>query len=251
LEVVGALQRRRAAGTLLAGACRPAEVEWLQCTYEHILQHDSDGRAAAVFIAPFVGYTAYLEAASVAATILLINNTGDFSATQQQLRACLPFIADAAELMMQPRIHEEYSLAREGRLVSSLRELIMRIEHGVIPRGADSARLLDSWQRLQRSGVLQRRDVDRAIQFNHERGDARLSAHVAAAAAPGLRSCGLASCGAREAHPAHFKSCSACRGVAYCCKEHQAEHWPAHKAACKAARKAAAAANDDAGPSDA
>ncbi len=65
------------------------------------------------------------------------------------------------------------------------------------------------------------------------------SATVAAAAAPGLRRCGLAACGALEAHPSHLKSCAACRGVAYCCKEHQTEDWPSHKAACKAARKGA------------
>jgi hypothetical protein len=69
---------------------------------------------------------------------------------------------------------------------------------------------------------------------------------LAAATSLERRSCGLASCGAREAHPDHFKSCAACRGPVYCCKEHQTEHWPSHKAACKAARKAAAAADDDA-----
>ena len=68
--------------------------------------------------------------------------------------------------------------------------------------------------------------------------------------ASGLRSCALAGCGAREAHPAHFKSCAACRAVVYCCREHQVAGWPAHKKACKAARKAAAAADveDGAGP---
>jgi hypothetical protein len=38
----------------------------------------------------------------------------------------------------------------------------------------------------------------------------------------------------------HFKRCSACKTIVYCCKEHQLEHWPAHKRECKAARKAAA-----------
>ena len=49
-----------------------------------------------------------------------------------------------------------------------------------------------------------------------------------------------AQCGAREAEPKLFKVCSRCAGAAYCCKEHQTEHWPTHKAACKAASKAAA-----------
>ena len=40
-------------------------------------------------------------------------------------------------------------------------------------------------------------------------------------------------------HPAHFKSCAACRTVVCCCREHQVAGWPGHKKACKAARKAA------------
>ena len=66
----------------------------------------------------------------------------------------------------------------------------------------------------------------------------------------GLRRCALASCGATEAHALHFKRCTGCRAVVYCCREHQVEGWPGHKKACKAARKAAAA-EDEAGPSDA
>ena len=68
--------------------------------------------------------------------------------------------------------------------------------------------------------------------------------------ATGLRSCALPGCGAMEAHPAHFKSCAACRMVVYCCREHQAADWSAHKKACKTMRNAAAAV-DEAGPSGA
>jgi hypothetical protein len=106
-----------------------------------------------------------------------------------------------------------------------------------------------SFRRLQQSGVLERRGVDAAMERNSLGVDASDSAAAAAAAAPGLQCCALESCGAREAHPAHFKSCAACRGPVYCSKEHQTEHWPSHKAACKAARKAAAAGVDGAGPS--
>ena len=67
-------------------------------------------------------------------------------------------------------------------------------------------------------------------------------AAAAEAAARGLRTCSLASCGSKEAHVSHFKRCSACQQAFYCCREHQLADWPAHKAACKAARKAAAAA---------
>ncbi len=56
------------------------------------------------------------------------------------------------------------------------------------------------------------------------------------------RLCALETCSARTEPPApRFLSCAACRIPAYCCKEHQAEDWPAHKAACKAARKKKAA----------
>jgi hypothetical protein len=88
--------------------------------------------------------------------------------------------------------------------------------------------------------VLQRRGVDEAIRDADREHDASRNAAAAAAAAPGLRTCALASCGARERHPSHFKSCAACRIPVYCCKEHQTEDWPSHKKACKAARKAAA-----------
>ena len=67
--------------------------------------------------------------------------------------------------------------------------------------------------------------------------------------APGLRRCALDGCGAKEAHSTHFKSCAACRTVVYCCRGHQVAGWPSHKKARKAARKAAA--EDEAGPSDA
>jgi hypothetical protein len=69
---------------------------------------------------------------------------------------------------------------------------------------------------------------------------------AATAAARGLHFCALHSCGAQEVHASHFKRCSACSAVVYCCKEHQVQDWPAHKAACRAARKAAEAADNEA-----
>ena len=38
---------------------------------------------------------------------------------------------------------------------------------------------------------------------------------------PGLRTCALAGCGAKEAHPSHLKSCAACCRPLYCCMEQQ------------------------------
>ena len=110
--------------------------------------------------------------------------------------------------------------------------------------------LADAWQRLQRSGVLQARGIDEKIQKERSERQEFQAAVRKSQVAPGLRSCALPGCGAREVHPAHFKSCAACRAVVYCCREHQVAGWPGHKKACKAARKAAAE-EDEAGPSGA
>ncbi len=120
------------------------------------------------------------------------------------------------------------------------------------PDAADAV-LEGAWHALERSGVLRERGligdeaweaVDNSTLSMHVRG-------IAARTAPGLRSCALARCASREAHPAHFKRCGGCSTVVYCSKEHQVEDWPGHKAACKAARNAAAQAHDAAGPSGA
>jgi len=69
-----------------------------------------------------------------------------------------------------------------------------------------------------------------------------VTARAAACAPELLRSCELASCGAKEAHVKHFSRCAACTAVVYCSKTCQTADWPAHKKACKAAHKAAEAA---------
>jgi hypothetical protein len=101
------------------------------------------------------------------------------------------------------------------------------------------AHLLAAWRRLQSSGVLQRRGILQATSVVLA-DQARANATAAATAATrGLHFCALHACGAQEVHASHFKRCSACLSVVYCCKEHQVQGWPAHKAACRAARKAA------------
>ena len=111
------------------------------------------------------------------------------------------------------------------------------LHHG----GSAGARLLDNWRRLLQSGLLQQRSIDHAMIFHISTDKFIHNAAASAGAAPGLCSCALDSCAARERHPAHFKLCAACKTVAYCSREHQLAGWPAHKASCKAARKAAAA----------
>ena len=110
--------------------------------------------------------------------------------------------------------------------------------------------LAGAWQRLQRSGILQARGIDAKIQAERSESQKFRAAVQKSLTTPDLRSCALPGCGAKEAHPAHFKSCGACRAVVYCCREHQVAGWPAHKKARKAARKAQAD-EDEAGPSGA
>ena len=110
--------------------------------------------------------------------------------------------------------------------------------------------LADACQQLQRSGVLQARQIEAGIRVQAVMQHAHIATVASSMHAPGLRTCALDGCGAKEAHPAHFKSCAACHAVVYCCREHQVAGWPSHKRACKAARKAAAA-EDEAGPSGA
>ena len=105
-----------------------------------------------------------------------------------------------------------------------------------------------AWQQLLRSGVLQTRRIEEAIQCILHTETAYHAAMHKSLNAPGLRTCALPGCGAKEAHPTHFKSCAACRTVVYCCREHQVAGWPSHKKACKVARKAQQA-EDEAGPS--
>jgi CelD/BcsL family acetyltransferase involved in cellulose biosynthesis len=106
-----------------------------------------------------------------------------------------------------------------------------------------------AWQRLQRSGVIQERDILSIGTESLKEVTAKVESVAAAkAVARGLRSCALAACAAREVHASQFKACGACKTVVYCSREHQLADWPAHKAACKAARKASAvsAAQSDA-----
>jgi hypothetical protein len=239
---VATLQRRKAAGTLLSGSCRAAEVTWDRLTSEHIAslhQNKSSLHAAAAAMSPLVGYSTFLQAANFGFRIIDMAICGMLSVPEKQLRDCVVLMADAAELFMQPRICEHHTLGRECDFVDGMRKLVM-LPEDILPHGAAGARLLDSWHRLEHSGVLQKRCSDLVIQHNNHAVDAVLTAAAEASAAPGLRHCALTTCGAREQHPSHFKSCAACRGVTYCCKGHQTKDWPSHKAACKAARKAAA-----------
>jgi hypothetical protein len=195
--------------------------------------------ATAANMAPLVGYDAFVRAANWMLRVLDRVQLGHVSATPQELRSSLLFVADAVELITQPRIHEGQPLTCEARVAHNVKALLSVIEPLRLDK-VGTRRLKQCWLRLKRSGVPKRRGF--ACGFDALKRTAEITANAAAAAsaAPGLRTCGLESCGAREQHPKHFRPCSACRGVAYCCDRHKSEDWPSHKAACKAARKVAA-----------
>ena len=241
---VEALERRRMAGTLLEGKCAAAEEAWCAKLFQH--SDPSMPTAEAVSWGALAGYDQFMRSAKNALEVLARAQYFAAECSAAQFQSFAEHAATAAELMEQPRRHGDDAMKVEAQFVDELRYAVA--EAGT--NGLDARLLLQlagAWQRLQRSGVLQARSIDEGIAELALDLEAFHAAVQSSLTAPGLRTCALPGCGAREAHPTHFKSCAACRTVVYCCREHQVEGWPSHKKACKAARKAAA--EDEAGPS--
>ena len=244
-ENMTALERRRVAGTLLEGKCTELEEAWFA---RKVLEQDGVTGAELRSWAKLVGYDQYLRAA-VNATPFLLTTLQHGAVSNMQAQQFVRHFLQALELMQLPRRHNDKPLPSESQLYEGLCLAIIGDMGGLHCDPLLRQELMDAKQRLERSGVLQLRKIGeqshapRASSQSYKDFEAAL---VNSMAAPGLRRCALASCGAKEAHPSHYKACAACRGVVYCCKEHQQLHWPSHKAACKAAKAAEAAA---AGPS--
>jgi len=240
--VIAALERRRVAGTLLEGKCSAAEEAWSAA----MLSGVGCPADEVAWRAPLVGSDLFLNAANLVLGLLVNASLYRAECSASQFQAFAQHVANAADRIQQPRSH--------GTLITNAEAgLVQRIESAVSvwgDGGLDSrlVQLLNgAWQRLEQSGVLEARGIREAIQYGNRVpsdavDDTFVSAVRAAMSAPGLRTCAMAGCGAKEAHPKHFKSCAACRAVVYCCRDHQVEGWPGHKKTCKAARKAAAAA---------
>ena len=241
---IEALERRRVADTLLEGKCAAVEVAWRA---RRIQQDNPDlSAAAAASWAVLFGYEELLKAAMNAARVLACAAKFASECSGAQFQSFAQYVARAADQMQLPRRHPDASLCTVASLVTAL--------HGALAiAGANGldARLVQQLacaaQRLQRSGVLQARHIEERIVEDMPEQLAMNAMVRNSLAAPGLRTCALPGCNAREAHPAHFKSCAACRTVCYCCREHQVADWPGHKKACKAARKAAAATEEAGG----
>jgi len=247
--VVAALERRRVAGTLLEGKCTAAEEAW---SVEHWKAAGASAVKAAS-VAKLFGYELCLQTATN--VICVLQNAAFFAneCSAAQFQFLFQHAINAAELMLLPRSHGKTAFGEEVLFAKTLSEAAASLD----AQGLDARlvqQLADAWQRLQRSGVLEARGAHDGGVFSQRLRlvqkaciDKSDGAVRAAMVAPGLRSCALAGCGAKEVHPQHFKRCSACKLVVYCSKEHQLEAWPAHKAACKAARKAADASSDGGG----
>ena len=250
--VVAALERRRVAGTLLDGKCTAAEEAWEAAS----LIDRQYSAAEAASEAKLVGYNAFLFCSVI--ILSLLKNAkwlcdGECSSTQ--LQALVEHTVHAADLMQQPRRQSKEANIHECSVVQRF-FFLLDDDDGSSARGMDEhlvEQLESAWERLLQSDVLETRgvtdDLNAFIEGVVRTGVVEGAGVVEAALeAPGLRSCELASCGAREAHPQHYKRCAACKAVVYCSREHQLADWPSHKAACKAARKAAAASDSGASP---
>ena len=246
---VATLERRRVAGTLLEGTCTAVEVAWRAGV---LLRVDPHCAAAKASLAKLVGYSEYLRAAKNALGVLARACWFSAECSVPQFQSFAEHAVHAAELMQQPR-HCNAAMAVEAHFTEDMRHTVA--EAGAYGLDARLVHLLAvTLQRLQRSGVLQARRVEESIAILAPAQRTFEAALHRSLTSADLRSCALPGCGAKEAHPTHFKSCAACRAVVYCCREHQVEGWPAHKKACKAARKAAAATDTEkggAGPSGA
>ena len=249
-QCMSTLTRRKAAGTLLPGSCRAAEVTWFRVVMEgRLLRSGASAEVArkgAKAAAPTLGVDAYMLPAAVALSMLFRMKPHNLLRELQLSHAA--FVASALDVMAQPR---ELPIFVDGRmraeLASAPERMLARIARLTFPNAHGSdldhaavSLMVDAWRRFERSGALVTRslggDPGAGIMSVAESHDAA----AAEAAVRGLHACALAGCAAKEVHVSQFKRCGACRTVAYCCREHQLADWPAHKAACKAARENAA-----------
>ena len=243
---VEALERRRAADTMLEGKCTKVEEAWFIFRWQEI---GGSSAADAASFAALVGYEQFMSGAMDAAKVLGCEQAHQ-NCSYAQLEFFAQHVVHAAELLQQPRRHNKVGLHIEAMFTDKFCDAVAGGVNGLNVRLRQL--LTDALQRLLRSGVLRSRGIQPGKVVHASGYHAFKAAVRTSVSAPDRRSCALPGCGAKEAHPAHFKSCAACRTVVYCCREHQVAGWPAHKKACKAARKAAAADDDDAaGPSGA
>ena len=244
-QLVSTLTRRKAAGTLLPGSCRAAEVAWERDMTERKLLKDGmpvkEACACAVAAASEVGLDAYMYAATDALKLLEFMEPYGLARDMQLSQAA--FVASAFELLARPRVPLFVIVdgVYQGTLPSPVEQGLAQV-YRIACTGFNLDRevrtlMADAWRHVELSGAVVMRELgdepDPAKMIN-----TRFAAAAADAAVRGLRECALVGCASKEVHVSQFKRCAACQQAFYCCREHQLADWPSHKAACKAARKA-------------
>ena len=262
-STVELLQRRKAAGSLLPGRCRPEEESFDRTHCMLIMRlnkltEDSFSQPQLRQLHACFGVSTLARTAAHAAHFIAANCVMDVSerfSTSEDTQTFLDFCADVLELFASPAsdgFKPGGSVPEEASMYEQVRHLVRAAPYNTGAPGCMRAfrRVADALSELERNGAPQRRGYAKLLAETTNQAKVNDDAARAANAGRTLRTCALPSCGETELHPDQFKRCSACGGVHYCCKEHQATHWPEHKAACKAARRAAeAAAAEGAGAS--
>ena len=158
---IAAVQRRRAAGTLLEGKCAAAEEVWRDALWRH--QNPILPTAQAASWAALVGYEQYLIAAKSAVDVLVRARQFAAKCSDAQFQSYAQHIVQAAELMQQPRRINNVPLPIEAEFTQALRRDVAAAD---ACDGLDE-RLLQllagAWERLQRSGVLQARRIEELL----------------------------------------------------------------------------------------
>ena len=253
-QLMSTLKRRNAAGTLLPGSCRAAEVDWWRVTMERTLLEQGmsvkAARAGGETYGARLGSDAYMYAACIAFDVLLFAARINMPREMQLSNAA--FVISALKIMAEsneiPAVIVDgvnefvVTSASEQLLAQKARRTLLDARRASIMDREVFELMAEEWQLVERSGAVAMRMLGADLVSTASISES-LDAAAAEAAVRGLRECALAGCNSKEVHVSQFKRCGACRTVAYCCREHQVEDWPAHKAACKAARKATGAAS--------
>ena len=157
------LLRRKAAGTLLGGTCRPHEVAW-QAAIRKYMAELSRSPSDWSNLALHVGYDAFLCAAHCTFNLLRSHEAAKLSAAE--LYAHAMFVCDALTLMAAPRRGRTGSPALtsadvswSGNEASMLHTMQRLVADNAITDGCGGPEILAAWRALQQSGALEERHL--------------------------------------------------------------------------------------------
>ena len=134
-----ALERRRVAGTLLAGKCAAVEEVW----QTHEIQRENAHLPAAMAAswAALVGYEMFLRAATNVVLVLARPDLHAAEFNDSQFQSFTQHVVQAAALMQQPRRHGDVNMQIEAAFTKELRDTVAE----AAAYGLD-ARLVRSWR---------------------------------------------------------------------------------------------------------